>query len=209
MPKLQPLVTRSKNPIRKNKTNDVLPIQRENGNGTKNTWKKWHLQKNKMNKERNRCGYRSARTSKDVRTKGRGFNRSIKMKTKQNRTKITPEKDVMASANQTPGGYKFAPLVASTQGRTNQHERACFRLSSPWFISVTFGDTSACRNPALACSAATNLAMKCSAPCSVVLFHFPSSWAASVHWSALMPKALRSSRKLFEYIAYNEQRENN
>ena len=34
----------------------------------------------------------------------------------------------MASANQTPGGYKFGPLVAinSQQGRANQHEPACF-----------------------------------------------------------------------------------
>ena len=39
----------------------------------------------------------------------------------------------MASANQTLGGYKFAPLlVASQQGRANQHEPACFGLSSPW-----------------------------------------------------------------------------
>ena len=30
---------------------------------------------------------------------------SIKTKTKQNKTNVTPEKDVMASANQTPGGY--------------------------------------------------------------------------------------------------------
>ena len=33
------------------------------------------------------------------------------------------------------------------------------------------------------------------APCSTVLNHSPSPWAAVVHWSALMPKALRSSRK--------------
>ena len=37
--------------------------------------------------------------------------------------------------------------------------------------------------------------MKCSAPCSAVLRHCPSSWAAVVHRSALIPKALRSSRK--------------
>ena len=46
--------------------------------------------------------------------KGRGFNEeiSIKTKTKQNKTNvITPEKDAMSSANQTPGGYKFAPLT--------------------------------------------------------------------------------------------------
>ena len=99
----------------------------------------------------------------------------------------------MTSANQTPGGYKFAPLVASQQGRANQHEPACFGLSSPW--SFTFGHTTACRSPALALSASIYFAMTCSAPCSAVLHHSPSSWAAVVHWSALMPKAQRSSRK--------------
>ena len=48
------------------------------------------------------------------------------------KTNVTPEKDVMTSANQTPGGHKFAPLVASQQGRANQHEPACFGLPSPW-----------------------------------------------------------------------------
>ena len=47
-------------------------------------------------------------------------------------TKVTPEKYVMPSVNQTIGGYKFAPLVASQQGRANQHESACFGLSSAW-----------------------------------------------------------------------------
>ena len=45
--------------------------------------------------------------------------------------------DIHVSANQTPGGHKFAPLVAiSQQGRANQHESACFGLSSSWsFLS--------------------------------------------------------------------------
>ena len=38
----------------------------------------------------------------------------------------------MASANDTPRGYKFAPLVASQQGRANQYESACFGPSSSW-----------------------------------------------------------------------------
>ena len=50
------------------------------------------------------------------------------------KTNVTSQKDVMASANQTPGGYKFAPLVASQQGRANQHKPACFGLSSPWSV---------------------------------------------------------------------------
>ena len=64
--------------------------------------------------------------------KGRGFNESIKTNAGQNETSVTPEKDVITSANQTPGGYKFTPLVASQQGRANQHEPACFGPSSPW-----------------------------------------------------------------------------
>ena len=60
---------------------------------------------------------------------------------------------------------------------------------------VTLGFTTACRSPALAFSATINFAMKRSTPCSAVLRHFLSSWAAVVHWSALTPKALRSSSK--------------
>ena len=78
------------------------------------------------------CGYRGACISKDDWTKSRGFNESIKTKTKQNKTNVTPEKDAMTSSNQTPGGYKFAPLVVSQQGRANQHEPACFGLFSSW-----------------------------------------------------------------------------
>ena len=55
-------------------------------------------------------------------------------------------------------------------------------------LPVTFGHTAACRSPALAFAAAIHFAMKCSAPCSAVLRHSPSSWAAVIHWSALMPK---------------------
>ena len=43
-------------------------------------------------------------------------------------------------------------------------------------------------------SAAIHFTMKRSAPCPAVLPHSPWSWAAVVHWSALIPKALRSSR---------------
>ena len=49
-------------------------------------------------------------------------------------------------------------------------------------------------SPALIFSVASHFAMKHSAPCSTVLRHFPSSWAAAVRWSALIPKALKSSK---------------
>ena len=58
---------------------------------------------------------------------------------KQSKTKVMPEKDVMTSANQTPRGYKFAPLVVSQQGRANQHEPACFGLSSHWSFASGSG----------------------------------------------------------------------
>ena len=48
-------------------------------------------------------------------------------------------------------------------------------------LPVTFGHTTACRSPALVFSAPIHFAMKCSAPCSAVLRHSPSSWAAVVH----------------------------
>ena len=96
----------------------------------------------------------------------------------------------MSSANQTPRGYKFAPLVASTMA--NEPARA--RLLWAIFL-VPCRHTTVCRSPALAFSEAIHFAMKRSAPCFDVLHHSPSSWAAVVHWSALMPKALRSSKK--------------
>ena len=68
---------------------------------------------------------------------GRGFSESLKKNKKQNKTGVTPEKNVMTSSTQTPGEYKFAPLVASQQGRADQHEPACFKLSLTW--SFIFG----------------------------------------------------------------------
>ena len=165
----------------------MLSIQRECGNGTKNTRKKRYLPQEK--KTRVAIGAPAYRRTIKRRT---GFNKSIKTKTKQKKTNVTPEKDVMTSASQTPGGYKFAPLVPNQQGRANQHEPACFGLSSSWPFSSRAGIR---LHAALAFSAANNFAMKCSAPCSAVLRHSLSSWAAVVHWSALMPKARRSSRK--------------
>ena len=82
------------------------------------------------------------------------------------------------------------------------------RARSLWAIPslvlpATFGRTTACRSPALALSAAIHYAMKRPAPCSAVLRHSPSSWAAVVRWSALVPKALRSSRKhLIHYFSW-------
>ena len=65
---------------------------------------------------------------------------AVKVQTrKRNKTNVTPEKDDMVSANQTPGGYKFVPLVASQQWRVDQHESACFGLSSPWSFPLLSG----------------------------------------------------------------------
>ena len=62
-------------------------------------------------------------------------------------------------------------------------------------LPVAFGHTTACRSPALIFSAGIRFAIKRFTPCSAVLRHSPSSWAAVVRWSALIPKALRSSKR--------------
>ena len=63
-------------------------------------------------------------------------------------------------------------------------------------LLATFEHTTACRSPALGFSTAIHYTVRRSAACSDVPRHSPSVWAAAVvHWSALMPKALRSSRK--------------
>ena len=74
--------------------------------------------KQKEKKERNACGYRGACTSKDnYRTKGRGFNESIKTKYEERKTNpkqtLTPEKDITTSANQTPIYHKYNIVVRS------------------------------------------------------------------------------------------------
>ena len=103
----------------------------------------------------------------------------------------------MISAKQTPAGYKFAPFVASQlENKGERTSTGPLALGYPALgPSRHVGHTIACRSPALAFSAAIHFAMKCSAPCSAVLRHSPSSWAIFVHWSVLMPKALRLSRK--------------
>ena len=74
--------------------------------------------------------------------------------------------------------------------------RTCFVWAIfPVVVPATFGHPTACRSPPLIFSVAIHFAMKHSAPCSAVLRHSPSFWAAVVHWLVLMPKALRSSRK--------------
>ena len=65
-------------------------------------------------------------------------------------------------------------------------------------LPVSFGHTTTCYSPALDFSAAIHFTMKRSAPCSAVLRHSLSSWGLQSSrslWSALMSKALSSSRK--------------
>ena len=108
---------------------------------------------------------------------------------KTDKGKMTPAK--------TLEGYKFAPLVIELLRRANphEHEHVCLGLSSPDTSSFVWAYYTACRSPAaLAFSAAIYFAMKRPALCFAVLRHSPSSWAAVVHWSALIAKALRSSK---------------
>ena len=109
---------------------------------------------------------------------------------------LTPDKRNMTSANHTPGGYRFVPLEANQLWRENQPENACFGLSYPSLaLPVTLRHSTACRSPALALSVSIYFAMRRSALSSTALRQSRSSWAAVVHRSALIPKALRSSRK--------------
>ena len=87
---------------------------------------------NKQKKKRKKHVWLSGRLHIEGRlNEGPRLQRKPKDENEENKTNVTPKKDVMGSANQTPGGYKFAPLMASQQGRANQHEPACFGLSSP------------------------------------------------------------------------------
>ena len=114
---------------------------------------------------------------------------------KRKKTNVTPEKDDMASANQTPGGYKFAPLVASQQ---------CGERTSTSPLALGYPLLGISRHVrAYGCMPWSSPSFRCSGPfrremfrpLSAILRHSPSSWAAVVHWSALMPKALSSSRR--------------
>ena len=63
-------------------------------------------------------------------------------------------------------------------------------------LPVMFGYTTAYSSPVLAFSSAIHFTMKRSTPgSSAVLRHSPSPWAAVVHWSALIPKVQRPSRR--------------
>ena len=115
--------------MRKERTYDVLSIQRESKNSTKLLGKSDIIKKRKHAWLSGRL-HIEGRLNEGPRLQ-RKHEDEKRSKAKQNKVKVTPEKD-MISANQTPGGHKFAPLVASQQGRANQHEPACFGLSSPW-----------------------------------------------------------------------------
>ena len=117
------------NTIRKERTYDVLSLQRESGNGTRNTRKKRHLQKIETRVATGAPAF-EGRLNEGLRLQRKHRDKN---EAKQSKTNVTPEKkNVMASANRTSGGYQFAPLVASQQGRANQHEPDCFGLSSSW-----------------------------------------------------------------------------
>ena len=153
MSKIQPVVTRSNKKHHPEGMNirRTLHTKRKRKWYKKITWKnilgksdisKQTNKKRKKIKERNTCGYRNAcLISKDDLTKDRGFNESIETKNeaKQNKRNTREKTPWHLFANQTPGGYKFASLVASQQGRANQHELPCFGLSSSWFFPSRSG----------------------------------------------------------------------
>ena len=65
--------------------------------------------------------------------KARGFNEIKKDENETKQNKCKTKKCNMESANQTPGGCKFAPLVANPLWRADRPEHvACFGLSCHW-----------------------------------------------------------------------------
>ena len=127
--------------------------------------------------------------------KGRGFNESKKTKTKQNKTKRNTRERQHDICK--PNARRIQvwttcdrPTMASEPART----RLLWTILS-LVLPVTPGRATACRSPVITFSAAIHFAMKRPDPCSTVLRHSPWSWAAVVHWLALIPKALRLSTK--------------
>ena len=111
-------------------------MQRKSRNGTKK-----NSEKSDISKKNKKHVWLSARLRIEGRlNEGPRLQRSIgtKNEVKQNKRNKHQRKNAMASASQTPGGYKFAPLVASQQGRANQNE-PCFGLSSSWFFPSRSG----------------------------------------------------------------------
>ena len=76
----------------KGNTCGVLPIQRENGNGTEILGKSDIFKETETKKGRNMCGCRGACISKNDGTKGRGFSES-KKKEKRNKTNVPPPEE--------------------------------------------------------------------------------------------------------------------
>ena len=92
--------------------------------------------------------------------------------------------------------YKFTPRVANQVWRANQHEHACFGLPCPWSFPSRPGILlHAVLQPLLSPQRSIspcNVPPLVPPPCAIP----PSSWASLVHWSALIPKALRGVQRL-------------
>ena len=96
---------------------------------------------------------------------------------------VTPEKDNTAFARRV---HVCATCGYSTMASEPKGARLLWNILS-FILPIMFGHMTACCSPALAISATIHYAMKRSTPCSAVLHRSPSSSAAVVHLSALMP----------------------
>ena len=136
--------------------------------------------------------------SKNDWTKSRGFNESKNTKTKYKKRK---RKKRNARERQDSVGKQNVRRIQvhtiyglSTMANEPARARLLFAILSS-VLPVTLGHSTAYRSPALTFSAAIHIAMKRSAPCSAVSRHSFPPWAAIIHWSAFIPKALRSFRR--------------
>ena len=117
--------------------------QRESGNGTKNysgkaTYLNKQKEKKKEKKTRVATGAPAYRRMIERRAAA-STKASIKTKTKQNKNKGNINERRHGICKPNARGMQFAPLVASPQVRANQHEPACFGLSSPWSFPLRSG----------------------------------------------------------------------
>ena len=98
------------------------------------------------------------------------------LKRNKNKPNVMPEKGNTTSVQR-------IQIHASTMASEPARARLLWAISF-LVLPVTFGHTTSCRSLALIFSVTIYFAMKRSTPCSDILRHSPSSWAAVVHWSA-------------------------
>ena len=124
-----------------------------------------------------RCLYIEGRLNEGLR-----LQRKHKDESKQSKTNVTPDKTPWHLQTKRPEDTSSRHLWLVNKARASEPARARLLWAVlSLVLPVTFGHTIACRSLGLAFSATIQFITKCSAPCTAVLRHSPSSWAAAKH----------------------------